>query len=121
MTTDRAVLAARLVSLLDVDDPTASLDRLLALARDTADPASRAVVLTQAARAAGLAGDVERAGGWLDEASAFGDDLEVAVRVALERGRLLRSRGLGDAARPWFERALAPEAGTQVEGVLTGV
>lgn len=121
MTTDRVALASQLLAVLDLDAPAASRDHLLALAATLSDPVARAVVLTQAARAAGLAGERDRAEGLLDEASAQADDLEVALRVALERGRLLRSGGDPDAARAWFERALELSARSLDDAPLGGL
>ncbi|HET9126831.1 MAG TPA: tetratricopeptide repeat protein [Propionibacteriaceae bacterium] len=106
MSADRAAWAAELLAMFDPDAPEISRDRLLALAASTSDPAARAVALTGAARAAGLAGDEEHAAAWLDEASEQSADVEVGVRVVLERGRLLRTAGDPTAARECFERAL---------------
>lgn len=99
--------------LWDFDDPAGSEQRLRAAA-DLAEGADRLVLLTQVARALGLQ---ERYG----EAHALLDDLtlnddEVATRVSLERGRLIRSAGDPEAARPHFDAAerSAAEAGLDV-------
>ena len=98
--------------LWDFDDPAGSEQRFRA-AVDVAEGVDRLVLLTQVARALGLQ---ER----YDEGHAILDDLavgspEVATRAELERGRLLRSAGEPDAARPHFEAAAetAREAGLE--------
>jgi tetratricopeptide (TPR) repeat protein len=98
--------------LWDFDDPAGSEQRLRA-AVDVAEGVDRLVLLTQVARALGLQ---ER----YDEGHAILDDLavgtpEVATRAELERGRLLRSAGEPDTARPHFEAAAetAREAGLE--------
>src|SRR5829696_8860798 len=81
-------------SLWDFDDPAGSEQRL----RDAAAGAHGAVEaawLTQVARAIGLQERYDEAHALLDELEA--EDDETAVRLALERGRLLRSAG-DDAA-----------------------
>lgn len=83
--------------LWDFDDPAASERRFRERA-EGADPDDRMVLMTQVARALGLQGRY-------DEGHAVLDDLsptpgEVAVRIALERGRLLRSAGEPTQARP---------------------
>jgi GrpB-like predicted nucleotidyltransferase (UPF0157 family)/Tfp pilus assembly protein PilF len=65
----------------------------------------RDVLLTQVARALGLAQDYEAAGAVLDAIPT--SDPEVAVRVLLERGRVLNSSGSPAEARPLFEAAFA--------------
>lgn len=89
--------------LWDFDDPSGSEQRF----RDAADAAAgpeRGIWLTQVARALGLQ---ER----YDEGHAVLDRLapeqspEAAVRLVLERGRLHRSAGDADRARPLFEEA----------------
>jgi tetratricopeptide (TPR) repeat protein len=96
--------------LWDFDDPAGSGHRLRRAA-DVAEGADRLVLLTQVARALGLQERYAEAHAILDSL-AVGHD-EVAVRVSLERGRLLRSSGDADAARPHFDAAerAAAEAG----------
>jgi tetratricopeptide (TPR) repeat protein len=101
-----------LSALWDFDDPAGSEQRLRAAA-DTAEGVERLVLLTQVARSLGLQ---ER----YDEGHAVLDDLavgstEIATRAELERGRLLRSAGEPDAARPHFAAAAetAREAGLE--------
>jgi tetratricopeptide (TPR) repeat protein len=98
--------------LWDFDDPAGSEQRFRTAA-ETAEGVDRLVLLTQVARSLGLQ---ER----YDEGHAILNDLavgspEVATRAELERGRLLRSAGEPDAARPHFEAAAgtAREAGLE--------
>jgi tetratricopeptide (TPR) repeat protein len=96
--------------LWDFDDPHGSEVRLRAAAED-ADPDDRLVLMTQVARALGLQEQYDEGHAVLDDLSPTDD--EVAVRIALERGRLLRSAGDPEQARPFFEAAerSAAEAG----------
>lgn len=99
--------------LWDADDP-ALVETRLREAADAAEGTERAVWLTQVARALGLQKRYDEGHTVLDGLTT--GDPEVAVRVALERGRLVRSEGDGDAdetARPLFEEAArrAREAG----------
>ena len=89
-------------ALWDFADPSASEQRVRDLAGSSAEPLAT-YALTQVARALGLQ---ER----YDDGHAVLDDLEPTdpeahVRIALERGRLLRSAGDEAAARPHFEAA----------------
>jgi tetratricopeptide (TPR) repeat protein len=96
----------------DFDDPAGSEERFRAAAA-TAEGADRLVLLTQVARALGLQERYDEGHAVLDQLSV--DDAEVATRVSIERGRLLRSSGDPDAARPHFEAAAAAarEAGLE--------
>jgi tetratricopeptide (TPR) repeat protein len=96
----------------DFDDPAGSEERFRAAAA-TAEGADRLVLLTQVARALGLQERYDEGHAVLDQLSV--DDAEVATRVSIERGRLLRSSGGPDAARPHFEAAAAAarEAGLE--------
>jgi len=98
--------------LWDFDDPAGSEQRFRK-AVETAEGTDRLVLLTQAARALGLQERYDEGHAVLDELSV--SDPQVATRVALERGRLLRSGGDPEAARPHFEAAAttAREAGLQ--------
>jgi tetratricopeptide (TPR) repeat protein len=91
-------------ALWDFDDPAGSEARFRA-ASDIAEGADRLVLLTQVARALGLQERYAEGHAVLDDLSV--DDAEVATRVSLERGRLLRSGGVPDEARPHFEAAAA--------------
>ena len=88
--------------LWDFDDPATSEQRFRAAAAE-AEGSERLVLLTQVARALGLQERYDDGHAVLDHL-AVGDEL-VAAHVALERGRLLRSAGDPDAARPHFEAA----------------
>ncbi|HEY0645574.1 MAG TPA: tetratricopeptide repeat protein [Nocardioides sp.] len=95
MTTD-------LRGLWDFDHPAESEQRFRTLATSSDEPLA-SLAWTQVARALGLQ---ER----YDEGHAVLDGLapaapEAEVRLALERGRLLRSAGEPAAARPFFEAA----------------
>jgi len=88
--------------LWDFDDPEASEQRFRAQA-ELAEPDDRLVLMTQVARALGLQEKYDEGHSVLDELSPTED--EVAVRIALERGRLFRSEGDPEQARPLFEAA----------------
>lgn len=88
--------------LWDFDDPAGSEQRFRA-ALETAEGADRLVLLTQVARALGLRERYDEGHAILDDLAA--SDAEVATRISLERGRLLRSAGRPDEARPHFEAA----------------
>lgn len=92
----------RLAQLWDYDDPAASAQRFDQAAQAAEDP-WRSVLLTQQARALGLAGDVEAGHQVLNDLSC--SDPEVGVRRALERGRLLRTAGDLESAEPQFRLA----------------
>lgn len=90
--------------LWDFDDPAGSEQRFRqALA--TAEGSDRLVLLTQVARALGLQERYDEGHAVLDQLAV--DDPEVVTRTALERGRLLRSSGDAEAARPHFDAAAA--------------
>ena len=96
----------RLRPLWDFDDLDLSERRLTAQLDREADDAGRAEVLTQLARVEGLRGAFDRCGELLDEAGRVGaGSAVVGVRLALERGRLLRSSGDATAAYPLFVTA----------------
>ena len=90
--------------LWDFDDPAGSEQRFRAAA-EMAEGADRLVLLTQVARALGLQERYDEGHAVLDDLAVTDD--EVATRASLERGRLLRSGGDPDAARPHFEAAAA--------------
>ncbi len=100
MTTDR------LRPLWDFDDLDLSERRFTEQLDREVDDAGRAEVLTQLARVEGLRGAFDRCGDLLDEAArAGGGRAVVDVRIALERGRMLRSSGDPPAAYPFFASA----------------
>jgi tetratricopeptide (TPR) repeat protein len=86
------------------DDPGLSEARFRAATEDPAyDDDERAEFATQLGRAIGLQGRYEEADALLDAIDA--DEPTVAVRVLLERGRLLNSSGHPEMAVPLFEQA----------------
>ncbi len=90
-------------AMWDFNDPAGSEARFRA-ALEKADARGAGVLLTQIARALGLQERFDEAQGVLD--SIVPTDAEVAVRMSLERGRLLRSAKDGQPARPFFEQAV---------------
>jgi tetratricopeptide (TPR) repeat protein len=88
--------------LWDFDDPAASAERLLDAAEHAGEP-DRTSWLTQYARALGLQEKYDEATKVLDRLTS--DEPQAATYLALERGRVLRSSGHRDEARPHFESA----------------
>ncbi len=83
------------------------------MADETSDP-GRAEVLTQLARVEGLRDSFEEGDALLDEAARLASGApSVDARVDLERGRLRRSSGEPEAARPLFESAYARALDTE--------
>ena len=126
----RAVLAlgcaaamASGTAAVDVDalwnyaDPAASQARFReALKAARGDDAL--ILRTQIARTLGLRDQFEAAGRELDAVQAAGDTgAEVRVRLALERGRLLRSSGRPAEGRPLFEQAFALADAARLEAL----
>ena len=96
----------RLRPLWDFNDLDLSEQRFTEQLNREADEAGRAEVLTQLARVEGLRGRFDRCGDLLDEAELSGaGGALVDVRLALERGRMLRSSGDPAAAYPLFVTA----------------
>lgn len=89
--------------LWDFNDPAASEGRFRAAAQGRPSPEAEAWA-TQVARALGLQERYDEGHAVLDQIDV--DDAEVRCRVALERGRLWRSAGDPNAARPFFEAAV---------------
>ena len=90
--------------LWNFEDPQVSEARFRAAAADPAyDTDERAELTTQLGRAIGLQGRFEEADALLDAID--GDEPTVAVRVLLERGRVLNSSGHAEMAVPLFEQA----------------
>src|SRR4051812_17172682 len=104
----------RLRPLWDFDDLDTTETRLREqLDAETTD-VGRAEVLTQLARVEGLRDRFDAGDELVDEAVTLaGDDKAARARIDLERGRLRRSSGEPDAARPLFISAfdIAGEAG----------
>lgn len=98
----------------DFADPAHSERRFREQAA-AADGAAAEEWLTQVARALGLQQRFEEAHSVLDGLTA--DAPVVAARVALERGRLLRSAGDGPAARPCFEGAALTARAAEAEAL----
>jgi tetratricopeptide (TPR) repeat protein len=101
-------VADRLRALWDFHDLDATEQRLRGqLARETTD-SGRAEVTAELARVHGLHGSYDEGDALLDEAETLaGGAPAVVARIELERGRLRRSSGDPDAARPLFESAYA--------------
>lgn len=101
--------------LWDFDDAASSETRLRAAAAAETDAGRRAELLTQVARALGLQDRFDEADALLDSIEPLAiEPLEATARtrVALERGRILRSRGDPEAAVPSFRTAVTlAEAG----------
>lgn len=90
--------------LWDFDNPEISEARFrAAITGGEYDADERAELETQLGRAIGLQGRFEEADALLDAID--GDEPTVAVRVLLERGRLLNSSGHAQMAVPLFEQA----------------
>lgn len=89
--------------LWDFDDPVSSGERFLDAAEQAEEP-ERTVWLTQYARALGLQERYPEATRVLDGLAS--EDAEAATYLRLERGRVLRSSGHADEARPHFEAAV---------------
>jgi tetratricopeptide (TPR) repeat protein len=101
-------------ALWDFDDLDGTEARLHEqLEREVSDP-GRAEVLTQLARVHGLRGRFESGDALLDDAHVLaGGSAAVEARIDLERGRLRRSSGYPNAARPLFESAHATALETE--------
>ncbi len=96
----------RLRPLWDFGDLDLSERRFTEQLDREVDDEGRAEVLTQLARIEGLRGAFDRCGDLLDEAARVGAGRAIVdVRVALERGRMLRSSGDPTAAYPLFVTA----------------
>jgi tetratricopeptide (TPR) repeat protein len=95
-------------ALWDWNDLDGSESRFRALLAEETSDVARAEVLTQLARIHGLRGDFDDGDALLDDAASLaGTSPVAAARIDLERGRLRRSSGDPDAARPLFESAYA--------------
>jgi tetratricopeptide (TPR) repeat protein len=95
--------------LWDFDDPVSSGERFLDAA-ERADEPDRTAWLTQYARALGLQERYDQAARILDGLAS--DDPQASTYLHIERGRVLRSSGHEEEARPHLEAAAASaEAG----------
>ena len=90
--------------LWDFADPAASEARFRVAASSARTDEQRPILLTQMARALGLRSRFDEALAVLDGLATDQND-ELAVRVDLERGRVLNTRGSPADARPLFEAA----------------
>ncbi len=107
-----------MLELWDFDDPAGSRERFVAALAGERDVVRRQALLTQVARADGLACEFERGHRVLDELGEPGDLAdEPRVRVALERGRLLRSGGDPDGSVPHFREAYDRALGAELAGL----
>lgn len=97
----------RLRGLWDFEDLDATERRLREQLDAEGTDDGRAEVLTQLARVEGLRGAFERAGALALEAESLATSAVARARLELERGRIRRSSGDSDAARPLFESAYA--------------
>ena len=95
--------------LWDFDDPVSSGERFLDAAEQAEEP-DRTAWLTQYVRALGLQEKYDEATRILDGLAS--DDPQAATYLQLERGRVLRSSGHSEEARPHFDAAVtSAEAG----------
>jgi tetratricopeptide (TPR) repeat protein len=106
--------AELLAGLWDFDDPAGSEARFRTAAGEAGSP-GREVLLTQVARTLGLQEQFEAAHAVLDAIAPVSPEVE--VRIALERGRLLRSAGSSAEATPFFEAAAAQAEATGLEAL----
>src|SRR6476661_1724692 len=98
----------RLRPLWEFNDLGASEKRLREQLDAESTDAGRAEVLTQLARVEGLRDRFDAGDELVDEAAALaGDDNTARARIDLERGRLRRSGGDPEVARPLFVSAFA--------------
>jgi tetratricopeptide (TPR) repeat protein len=98
----------RLRPVWDFDDLAGTEQRFRTLLEEESSAAGQAEVLTQLARVEGLRGRFAQGEELLQEAEARAERSPAAdARIRLERGRLRRSSGDPDSARPLFESAFA--------------
>ena len=103
----------RLRPLWDFDDLHATEQRLREQLDAEATADGRAEVLTQLARVEGLRGDFANADALTNEAEMLVASEAARARLALERGRIRRSSGDPEAARPLFESAYTGALATE--------
>jgi tetratricopeptide (TPR) repeat protein len=99
-------------ALWDYNDPAASEARFMEVRQTLGAPEDHARLMeldTQIARAQGLQGRFADALAMLEliQTRLLPDETRAAIRYQLEFGRVLRSSGSPEAARPFFERAQA--------------
>lgn len=100
----RPDLYRKIQSQWNFDVPAETLQQFQTQAEAESNPVVAAIWLTQAARAHGLMGEFDAGHAGLDSLHDAGD-VELAARIALERGRLFRSAGDLATARPHFQRS----------------
>jgi len=101
-------MADQLRALWNFDDLDTTERRLRDQLVLETDDSAKAEVLTQLARVQGLRDRFDAGDRLIDEAAGLtGDSAKACARVDLERGRLRRSSGDGEAALPLFESAFA--------------
>jgi len=101
-------MADQLRALWDFDDLDTTERRLREQLALETDDSAKAEVLTQLARVEGLRDRFDAGDRLIDDAAGLaGDSAKARARVDLERGRLRRSSGDGEAALPLFESAFA--------------
>ena len=101
-------MADQLRALWDFDDLDTTERRLREQLALETDDSAKAEVLTQLARVEGLRDRFDAGDRLIDDAAGLaGDSAKARARVDLERGRLQRSSGDGEAALPLFESAFA--------------
>ena len=108
--------------LWDYNDPAGTESRFragLAKAEASDDRAYHAELLTQIARAQGVQRQFDEAHRTLDEAEEMidGDMHRARVRLLLERGRVFKSSGSADKAKPLFVRAWELASGEGIDGL----
>lgn len=94
--------------LWDFNDPALSEERFVAALAEETDPHQRALIKTQIARTLGLRKRFEEALALLDEVDAeIGPDTPgwICAYAVMERGRVHRSSGDPEGAKPLFEEA----------------
>jgi len=101
-------MADQLRALWDFDDLDTTERRLREQLALETDDSAKAEVLTQLARVEGLRDRFDAGDRLIDDAAGLaGDSAKARARLDLERGRLRRSSGDGEAALPLFESAFA--------------
>ena len=108
--------------LWDYNDPAGTESKfraVLAKAEVLDNQSYHAELLTQIARAQGLQRQFDDAHATLDQADAMIDDdmYRPRVRLFLERGRVFKSAGSADKAKPLFVRAWELASGEGIDGL----
>jgi predicted negative regulator of RcsB-dependent stress response len=101
----------------DPHDPATSQQHRPGDQQAGADPYEQVVAMTRAAHDLTLQGEYAEAHAVLDDLSPTSD--EVAVRIVLERGRLLLAEGRPDEARPQLEAASQTASAARLDALRT--